>query len=330
MNFSVGKINVFNSFICGCTVVLISSCGIKTKIEDPIASVDPKTPTTTETKPTALLTGVPTGTNNTTTLGVSVYGTKVSNYKYKVGVSGTTDCTSSTGYSASTVVATSITANISAVADGEVKICVVGGDTSGVWQDYSSATSATWTKDATPPTVTLTGTPTGTNNTTTLAITVGGTGAISYKYKVGVSGSTDCTSSTDYSASTVVATSITDSISALADGTIKICAVGVDSLGNWQAYSSATSATWTKDTAAPTATLSGEPTGTSGITTLAITVGGTGVAAYLYKVGVAGSTDCTSSSGYSASTAVATLITDDISALADGSIKLCVVGSDSA
>jgi hypothetical protein len=176
----------------------------------------------------------------------------------------------------------------------------------------------------------LSGQPTGSSNTTLLNVTVGGTGVVSYKFKVGVSGSTDCTNATGYSASIDVATKITSSISGLADGAVKLCVIGVDSAGNWQLESNATSTTWTKDTAAPTATLSGQPTGTSSTTTLNVTVGGTGVTSYKFKVGVSTSTDCANTTGYSGQTAVATKITSNISGLADGDVKLCVIGADDA
>ena len=52
-----------------------------------------------------------------------------------------------------------------------------------------------------------------------------------------------------YGSETAVATNITDDISSLADGSVTLCAVGRDTAGNWQ--STATTTTWTKDTAAP-------------------------------------------------------------------------------
>ena len=49
-------------------------------------------------------------------------------------------------------------------------------------------------------------------------------------------------------------TNITDTISSLSDGSIILCVIGRDAAGNWQ--TTATSATWTKDTSAPTLTIS--------------------------------------------------------------------------
>ncbi|UOF02448.1 Calx-beta domain-containing protein [Bdellovibrio reynosensis] len=115
----------------------------------------------------------------------------------------------------------------------------------------SMASSASITFDNTPPTATLSGQPTGSSSKYALNIDVSGSGVVGYKYKVGVSGSTDCSVATGYSASEVAYTvNITDNISALANGTIKVCVVGKDAAGNWQTYATATSATWTKNSPA--------------------------------------------------------------------------------
>ena len=91
------------------------------------------------------------------------------------------------------------------------------------------------------------------NNSTNLNIPVTGDNmtVVEYKYKIGVAGSTDCTDETGYSGSISSSTNITDNISGLSDGSIKLCLVGKSSDGLWQAYASATSKTWTKDTGAP-------------------------------------------------------------------------------
>lgn len=115
----------------------------------------------------------------------------------------------------------------------------------------SMASSASITFDNTPPTATLSGHPSGTSSKYALNIDVAGSGVVGYKYKVGVSGSTDCTLATGYSGSEIADTvNITDNISALANGAIKLCLVGKDAAGNWQTYATATSATWTKNSPA--------------------------------------------------------------------------------
>jgi len=182
--------------------------------------------------------------------------------------------------------------------------------------------------DTAAPTAALAGQPSGTTLATALAITVSGTDVVSYKYKVGVTAATTCSDQSNYGAKADVASLITDDISSLADGAITLCTIGSDLAGNWQALAAATSISWTKDTSAPTATYTGEPASTSAAAALAVTVSGTDVTHYQAKAGVAASTDCTAASGYSGETAVATAITTIVSALADGALKLCIIGRD--
>jgi alpha-tubulin suppressor-like RCC1 family protein len=80
-------------------------------------------------------------------------------------------------------------------------------------------------------------------------------------------------------------------------------------------------------TAAPTATITGAPSGTSIATTISIAVGGTNVDKYKYKFG--SGIVCSDASGYSAEIAVATGTTLDQSALANGTVTLCVIGHSS-
>ena len=100
-----------------------------------------------------------------------------------------------------------------------------------------------------------------------------------------------------------------------------------DMAGNSGTAQSYNAAGITVDTAAPTATLSGQPTGINDTATLSVTVAGADVTHYKHKV-VSG-TVCTAS-GYGSETAVATVITDSVASLADGSIILCVLGRDVA
>ena len=103
----------------------------------------------------ASITGQPTGTNNTTVLAVTVGGTNVVSYKYKVGLTATTVCSDSANYGNAIGIGTPIiTDNISGQSDGPTTLCVVGADSGPNWQPYSAATSANWVKKATPPSFT--------------------------------------------------------------------------------------------------------------------------------------------------------------------------------
>ncbi len=300
------------------------------KSDTTVQGVGSETASTADPAITATLGGTLSVASNSSSLNVSVSGSNLEQYRYKVGVTATTDCSDSSGYSAAKSKTTAITDDLSALPEGSLTLCVIGGDSGNRWQSWSSASTATWTKDTLAPIAVLSSVPTGSSSTTSLNIAVSGTGVATYRYKVGVSGSTDCSSMTGYSSAIAVGTAIQDDISALADGGMTICALGLDAASNLQAAASATSATWTKDTVAPTAVLSSVPTGLSSTTSLNIAVSGTGVATYRYKVGVSGSTDCSSMTGYSSAIAVGTAIQDDISALADGGITICALGLDAA
>ncbi len=98
------------------------------------------------------VTNAPTGVNNVATLNVTVSGTDLSpvHYKFKVGVAASTDCAAAIGYGASTAATQLITASVADLADGEIKLCVLGGDALGNFQALANATAVTWTKDRTP------------------------------------------------------------------------------------------------------------------------------------------------------------------------------------
>ena len=92
----------------------------------------------------AIVSGEPTGTNDTTILDVTVAGAGVTHYRHKV-VAGTT-CASSE-YGSETAVTTKITDDISALADGPIVLCVIGRNAAGSWQAENAATNVMWTKD---------------------------------------------------------------------------------------------------------------------------------------------------------------------------------------
>lgn len=280
--------------------------------------------------PTATISGQPSGTSNTTTLNITVAGTGVSHYKYKIRESASAACSSTSGYSAEIAVGTTISNDISATADGALQLCVIGRDTAGNWQTEASATTASWTKDALPPAATLSGAPSSTSSSLSLNITVAGADVVDYKYKIRETADPACSNSTGYSAAIAVSTPITNSLSAYADGSLQLCVIGKDSGGNWQLEGTATIVSWTKDTVAPIASITGEPTGQSNLTVLSITIAGTDVSHYKYKIRGTADAACSNSSGYSAEFNVSASITDNIASTADGSVELCVIGRDAA
>lgn len=218
---------------------------------------------------------------------------------------------------------------VSCSMNGEITPIVSASNSSSSSSSGSTSSSSSSGGGASSVVATLSGQLTGIINSTTLNVSIGGADVIAYQYKVG-DGSTDCSNSISYSADVLIATPITESISAFADGTIILCVIGKDSLSTYQTLSSATSATWTKDTVAPTIGFSGEPLGANNITTLNISLTGIGVTHYKYKVG-GSNLNCSSGVGYSASeVAVGINVTDSITGIADGTVKVCAVGRDAA
>ncbi|AFY02418.1 RTX family exoprotein [Bdellovibrio bacteriovorus] len=91
------------------------------------------------------ISGFPTGVSTTATLNVTVAGTNITQYKYAVITSGTCAAAS---YFAAAAVAAPIAYNVSALPNGPVTLCVIGGDTSNNFQDVAVATETSWIKDS--------------------------------------------------------------------------------------------------------------------------------------------------------------------------------------
>lgn len=139
----------------------------------------------------------------------------------------------------------STTMDLSSLADGPLTLTA---DLSDLATNAAPTQTVSLTKDVAAPTATLSGVPASPSNATSVNITVAGTGVTAYRYKLGATGSTDCTNASGYSAETAVASAIATSISGIADGSVTVCVVGRDAAGNYQSFTPSTSASWTKDT----------------------------------------------------------------------------------
>ncbi|MNK01214.1 Regulator of chromosome condensation (RCC1) repeat protein [compost metagenome] len=104
---------------------------------------------------TAILGGLPNSRSNASALNVAVSGIDITNYKYKVGLAASTNCSVASGYSADLAIAQSITTNLASWANQNLRLCVIGQESHGVWQLYSQATSHDWFYDSIVPTVTI-------------------------------------------------------------------------------------------------------------------------------------------------------------------------------
>ncbi|MFC2018010.1 leucine-rich repeat domain-containing protein [Chloroflexota bacterium] len=173
---------------------------------------------------TALL-GQPDGLVNYGTADITVIGSDVVAYKYKLDDGDWGD---------ETPVSTPIT--LSGLADGLHTISVIGKDAAGNWQAEDSSTTSSWTVDTTPPTAALSGQPDSRVNYGTADITIAGSDLEAYKYRLDDS---------DWGNETPVSTPIT--LSGLADGLHTISVIGKDAAGNWQAEDLSTTVSWTVD-----------------------------------------------------------------------------------
>lgn len=102
--------------------------------------------------PTAVLNGIPGSVSNQENLNITVGDGDVSEYRYKVGDQ-TLDCTVGSGYSSEISTNTPITDSLGS--DGDKRVCVVGIDSYGNPQGFSSPTQYSWTKDTSAPALTI-------------------------------------------------------------------------------------------------------------------------------------------------------------------------------
>ncbi|MEX0909748.1 MAG: YDG domain-containing protein [Candidatus Paceibacterota bacterium] len=204
-------------------------------------AADPFTIVYDTTAPTATLTGAPTDTTNSTTADITVAGTDVTHYKYKL---------DDDLYGEETPVATHIT--LSGLTDGSHTVSVIGRDAAGNYQEEGSATTATWTVDATAPVAPVISSIAGDdfiNNAEKAAIIVIGTAEVNSTVDVSLTGGVTVTGSGTADESGNYSISIDGTT--LTDGTITASVTATDAVGN---ESNAGTGTATKDVVAPSVT----------------------------------------------------------------------------
>lgn len=196
---------------------------------------------------------LPAGSDGRSLFNVNVlYPPDVTLYQYKVGSGdGLSECGLSAGYTSFTSVSVNpIVLDLSAFGDGPVFVCLKLQDGAGNIQ--TGFTRYTWPKVTSSPLAVITNTPPNPSNQTLLNVDIEDTEMAEYRYKLGEAVSTDCSVASGYSAFRSVTQNITDTISSLSDGLIRLCVVGKSALnGNEQPFSLATHAEWVKDTLAP-------------------------------------------------------------------------------
>ncbi len=127
-------------------------------------------------------------------------------------------------------------------ADGTYVIRLTVTDAAG----NSAFDDLTLVKDSSPILTTFANAPVGRSNIPSLAVSVAGTNITHYKYKLGLTSSTNCSLSSGYGSEIAVSNLISDDLTSFADGSLTLCVIGKNNLGVWQLYADALTATWTK------------------------------------------------------------------------------------
>ncbi len=218
----------------------------------------------TYTDPIATLSDLPLNPTNTTDISITVG--SVVTYKYKI---------DGGNWSAEMDISNPIVET--ALSDGPHTILVIGKDGSGTWQSTDNATEYSWIIDTVPPMAELSNRPSSQTNQNTISIMVDGIGTVAYKYSFD---DPDPRGGTEYPIAQPIA------MSNIPNGTHTIYVIAKDDAGNWQNWQQPTTCTWTVDTSVPTAEfVSGTlPDPQTNVTSINISVGGSGVVAYKYKL----------------------------------------------
>ncbi|WP_415064362.1 Ig-like domain-containing protein [Bdellovibrio sp.] len=187
------------------------------------------------------------------------------------------------------------------------------------------------TKDITPPgAVTVSDLPGNPSPLYLLELTVQSSGATEYQYLIGPSSSTDCTQKASYKPKQNISMPISENISALADGSYKICVWTLDVAGNYQNSQDVFSYTWVKDSTLALGILSAySPAGSPSKNTADRTLTVSGVNIVSYKAVNVKDIACSSADFSSAAEIpVATPWILEVQS-GDGVYRACVLGKNS-
>jgi hypothetical protein len=248
--------------------------------------------------PEAVITGAPTSITNAVSATLTINGTGVTHYKYKLDEG---------AYSEE--ISVSVQINLSGLTQGGHTLYVIGKDAAGNWQATDSAATATWTVDTTKPVVT------GLTND-----------AISAQSKIWSWDATDASTVTfrylidqneTWAEPSGAYSDTNTAAKSGANGVWYIHVQAKDAAGN---ESDVVTVSAIIDNTAPAATISGMPASPTNQSGATLTVGGDGVTHYKYKLDDA--------DVYGSETAVGTGIT--LASLSDGSHTVHVLGRDAA
>lgn len=180
-------------------------------------------------------------------------------------------------------------------------------------------------KDTIAPVAAITSVPPAVNNLSHVTVSALPSDTLFYFYKFGLAATVNCGIGSGYSAQLNQDTISTIDLSSLTDGAYRLCIYAVDAAGNSQSLSSATQHDWTKDTSVVTAVITPNFSAPTSSNSYSFTI--SAVSEYKSKVGLSSSTDCSNSSGYSASILTSSDITGTLAGGAN-TYKVCVVGKN--
>ncbi len=220
---------------------------------------------------TATLTNVPSALTNAVNLNIIVGGNDVVAYKYLL------DAGPTWNWSSANEVSVSLPISNTNLADGYHTIKVIGKDSAGNWQSTSSATTKSWTIDATPPTAVLSNTPPNVTNSNSINVSVSGIDVVGYRYLLD-------DDKWNWS-NAIEVTILTQAISRtnLSEGNHELRVIGKDNLGNWQSGDSATICQWEVNTSESIVELTNAPDYTTNSPDYNITVEGVNIISYKYS-----------------------------------------------
>jgi subtilisin family serine protease len=204
--------------------------------------------------------------------------------------------------------------------DGSYTICLYGLDSLG--NTSLSPVSVSWTRDATPPTVTLSGLPVASSASPNLNVGVSGDGATEFQWSL-LGPSTDCSQGV-YSQFVAINTRITAPVGAL--GGKRLCVKGRDAVGNVQVVP--TTYAWTQ-VPATAQVLAGLPSSPTSATSLRLKIGGDNIAQYQYALLRSQNSNCVANVRYSAWFGVESEVALPIAANTNGFMTLCILGRSS-
>jgi len=161
--------------------------------------------------------------------------------------------------------------------EGFHALSVIGMNAAGFWQSENDTTHINWILDFTPPEAWLSNYPMGTVSATDIAVRVGGSDVIFYRYSLD-----------GYAWSNIYSVSIPVMLSGLSEGPHTLTVIGADMANNWQERYTATQIYWEIDFFVPTAVLANIPESitreTSAEIQVTASVEGPDIEAYVYTL----------------------------------------------